>query len=83
MSILDCVRLVKVNEMVFNFVHVFDSPWSNGRSTDGGWPDSTNDASAPDNKDGPWPNSAQPSLTDLVPEFEPGKPWKVNDTYRL
>lgn len=55
------------------------STWSTGRSVSDGWP--TNDNSdLPDGKE-PWPSS-QPSqgsssYTDLVPEFEPGKPWKV------
>ncbi|XP_022916638.1 protein Gawky [Onthophagus taurus] len=48
-----------------------DGPWSSGRSGDTGWPDSgAGDAGAPDLKDSSqWVN-------DLVPEFEPGKPWK-------
>ncbi|XP_018330621.1 protein Gawky isoform X2 [Agrilus planipennis] len=56
-----------------------DGPWSNGRTGDtgGGWPESsTNDSVAADNKDGQWPAPSQTSITDLVPEFEPGKPWK-------
>lgn len=43
---------------------------------DTGWPDSGNDE--PSSKD--WPSSSQPptqAFSDLVPEFEPGKPWKV------
>lgn len=37
----------------------------------------TGDSRPPDvNKDTQWSAPAQPSLTDLVPEFEPGKPWK-------
>lgn len=41
-----------------------------------GWPDQTSTGSDPDNKD--W-NSPQDNaaFSDLVPEFEPGKPWKV------
>lgn len=52
-----------------------DGLWSNGRSSDtGGWPDATDSRS---NESKEWPtNQSQPSLTDLVPEFEPGKPWK-------
>ncbi|XP_055545590.1 protein Gawky-like isoform X1 [Wyeomyia smithii] len=47
-----------------------DGTWSNGRSNMGdGWPDSN----AQDNKD--WAANAD-TFTDLVPEFEPGKPWK-------
>ncbi|XP_072152180.1 protein Gawky isoform X2 [Bemisia tabaci] len=48
-----------------------DGPWSssvsNANST--GWPDSEKD----------WPSSqanSSSAFTDLVPEFEPGKPWK-------
>ncbi|XP_044759265.1 protein Gawky isoform X3 [Coccinella septempunctata] len=52
-----------------------DGPWSSGRSGDTGWPDPTvGDVS--NDKEPQWPTTAQPSLTDLVPEFEPGKPWK-------
>ena len=29
-------------------------------------------------KDSQWNQAAQPSISDLVPEFEPGKPWKGN-----
>lgn len=54
------------------------SPWASGRSGDTGWPDSNTAENAPDVKDSQWPTPAQPSLTDLVPEFEPGKPWKGN-----
>lgn len=60
------------------------STWSSvGRGGgDSGWPDS---AASGDVGGGPadgkdWPNSAAQSsaaFTDLVPEFEPGKPWKV------
>lgn len=47
------------------------STWSSGRN-DAGWPEA--DA---ENKD--WPSSNQsPAFTDLVPEFQPGKPWKVS-----
>lgn len=48
--------------------------WSTGRSVTDGWPDTTPEQ---ENKD--WVNSQQAaaSYTDLVPEFEPGKPWKV------
>ncbi|KAJ6641976.1 Protein Gawky [Pseudolycoriella hygida] len=51
-----------------------DGTWSTGRNLNDGWPDSTQDQEKQD-----WPPS-QPSpataFTDLVPEFEPGKPWK-------
>ncbi|VVC42071.1 Hypothetical protein CINCED_3A001568 [Cinara cedri] len=54
----------------------FNSLLSQG---DGGWPDNE------DNKEG-WPNGSNSQsnsassafATDLVPEFEPGKPWKGN-----
>lgn len=51
-----------------------DVTWSSARNFGDGWPDPNNEN---ENKD--WP-AAQPSpataFTDLVPEFEPGKPWK-------
>ncbi|EAA12443.4 AGAP007802-PA, partial [Anopheles gambiae str. PEST] len=50
-----------------------DGTWSSGRAgmTDG-WPDNAStDITGKD-----WP-STQDSFSDLVPEFEPGKPWKV------
>ncbi|XP_058815309.1 protein Gawky-like [Topomyia yanbarensis] len=54
-----------------------DGTWSNGRSNMGdGWPDSN----AQDNKD--WAANAD-AFTDLVPEFEPGKPWKGTQTTRI
>lgn len=59
------------------FISFYYSPWASGRSGDTGWPDSNTAENAPDVKDSQWPTPAQPSLTDLVPEFEPGKPWKV------
>lgn len=55
-----------------------DGPWSSGRTGDTGWPDSGGGDSSNDVKDAQWSTTAQPSLTDLVPEFEPGKPWKGN-----
>lgn len=49
-----------------------DGTWSS-RLGDSGWPDPSNSDST-DGKD--WqPGGA--AYTDLVPEFEPGKPWKV------
>lgn len=49
-----------------------DGTWST-RLGDSGWPDAGNN-DATDGKD--WqPGGA--AFTDLVPEFEPGKPWKV------
>jgi trinucleotide repeat-containing gene 6 protein len=54
-------------------IHSEAGPWSTGRNDAGGWPDSTMESA---NKD--WPTSNQsPAFTDLVPEFQPGKPWKV------
>uniref|UniRef100_A0A182P0E1 UBA domain-containing protein n=1 Tax=Anopheles epiroticus TaxID=199890 RepID=A0A182P0E1_9DIPT len=57
---------------------VQDGTWTTGRTNlADGWPEQTGDS---DSKD--WTNatsaSAQDSsaFTDLVPEFEPGKPWK-------
>lgn len=62
-------------------VSVICSPWSSGRNVTDGWPDSNADS---ENKD--WPNTSQPSpgsaFTDLVAEFEPGKPWKVSFSYQ-
>lgn len=56
-------------------IHNDQSTWSSGRNDgSGGWPDSNIDS---ENKD--WPSSNQsPAFTDLVPEFQPGKPWKVS-----
>lgn len=54
-----------------------DGTWSNGRSNTGdGWPDSN----AHDHKD--WAANTD-AFTDLVPEFEPGKPWKGTQTTRI
>ena len=56
-------------------IHNEPGPWSTGRNDAGGWPDSSGIDG--DNKD--WPSNQQsPAFTDLVPEFEPGKPWKVS-----
>ncbi|KAG8295896.1 miRNA mediated inhibition of translation [Homalodisca vitripennis] len=51
-----------------------DGTWSRSNS-EGGWPDSG--GVSDDSKE--WPNTSQANsqaFTDLVPEFEPGKPWK-------
>ncbi|XP_053673775.1 protein Gawky-like [Anopheles nili] len=54
-----------------------DGTWSNGRSNLGdGWPDSNSQ----DNKDWVGGNDA---FSDLVPEFEPGKPWKGTQATRI
>lgn len=53
-----------------------DGTWSNGRSNTGdGWPDSNT-------HDKDWAGNAD-AFTDLVPEFEPGKPWKGTQTTRI
>ncbi|KAH8335847.1 hypothetical protein KR074_006314 [Drosophila pseudoananassae] len=53
-----------------------DGTWSTGRSIGDGWPDASSDN---ENKD--WsvaPQTAAATVyTDMVQEFEPGKPWKV------
>lgn len=49
-----------------------DATWSS-RLGDSGWPDAGN-ADSTDGKDWQPPGGA---FSDLVPEFEPGKPWKV------
>ncbi|XP_044734259.1 protein Gawky isoform X2 [Chrysoperla carnea] len=56
-----------------------DGPWSTGRSNDtGGWPDSGTDGPDGAGKDA-WPSAQASPATflDVVPEFEPGKPWKM------
>ncbi|XP_062546138.1 protein Gawky-like isoform X2 [Armigeres subalbatus] len=53
-----------------------DGTWSNGRSNTGdGWPDSNV-------HDKDWAGNAD-AFTDLVPEFEPGKPWKGTQATRI
>lgn len=53
-------------------IHNEPGPWSTGSNVGDGWPNPTPDA---ENKD--WSaNQQSPAFTDLVPEFEPGKPWK-------
>ncbi|KAM7341442.1 trinucleotide repeat containing adaptor protein gawky isoform 2-T2 [Cochliomyia hominivorax] len=52
-----------------------DGTWSTGRNINDGWPDPSNES---ENKD--WSvgqPSAATAYTDLVQEFEPGKPWKI------
>ncbi|XP_063224189.1 protein Gawky isoform X2 [Bacillus rossius redtenbacheri] len=60
-----------------------DGTWSTvtRSASDTGWPDSsgTDTSGQPDNKEA-WPVTSQSgsaAFTDLVPEFEPGKPWKM------
>lgn len=50
-----------------------DGTWST-RLGESGWPDPGNTDST-DGKD--WQPTGAAAFTDLVPEFEPGKPWKV------
>ncbi|CAH2037775.1 unnamed protein product, partial [Iphiclides podalirius] len=52
-----------------------DSTWGVGRSTEG-WGDSGADVA--DGKDAWGSHPAHQPVYDLVPEFEPGKPWKGN-----
>lgn len=53
-----------------------DSTWSNvSNRCESGWPESVNELT---DKDWGSSASAAPNFTDLVPEFEPGKPWKVS-----
>lgn len=57
-----------------------DGTWSS-RLGDSGWPDTGNNDST-DGKD--WqPGAGGAAFTDLVPEFEPGKPWKVRPFFYL
>ncbi|XP_058815312.1 protein Gawky-like [Topomyia yanbarensis] len=53
-----------------------DGTWSSGRSNlVDGWPDQSSGVGESDNKD--WaPAQDNSAFSDLVPEFEPGKPWK-------
>lgn len=53
--------------------------WSTGRSIGDGWPDTSNDN---ENKDWSVASTAA-AYTDLVQEFEPGKPWKVTVGVRI
>ncbi|XP_055644891.1 protein Gawky-like [Toxorhynchites rutilus septentrionalis] len=53
-----------------------DNTWSNGRANIGdGWPDTNA-------HDKDWVANAD-AFTDLVPEFEPGKPWKGTQQTRI
>lgn len=62
--------------MRFNHSFFFNlRPWSTRRNGELNWPNA-NDELANGN-DSPWSTLSQSSVTDLVPEFEPGKPWKV------
>ncbi|KFB52431.1 AGAP007803-PA-like protein [Anopheles sinensis] len=59
---------------------VQDGTWATGRTnlTDGGWPEQTGETESKDWSTTNNNTSSQDSsaFTDLVPEFEPGKPWK-------
>lgn len=58
-------------------IHNEASTWSSGRNDPGGWPE-------PENENKDWPsNNQSPAFTDLVPEFQPGKPWKVSFIIQL
>lgn len=74
--LLILIHYFRINATIIKFDHsYFDRTWSSGRSVSDGWPDTTPDS---ENKD--WPSAQQSpaaAFTDLVPEFEPGKPWKV------
>ncbi|XP_037952766.1 protein Gawky isoform X2 [Teleopsis dalmanni] len=53
-----------------------DGTWSAGRNIGDGWPDSANDN---ENKDWSVAQTSATAYTDLVQEFEPGKPWKIKN----
>lgn len=56
--------------------------WSAGRNIGDGWPtDSSGDLT--DGKEWPVNSQSAAAFTDLVPEFEPGKPWKVINSVLL
>lgn len=61
------------------------STWStvSRSNSDTGWPDSTTNDITPDSKDSQWSSSQPPAnaFADIIPEFEPGKPWKVRIDY--
>lgn len=50
------------------------STWSTGRNIGDGWPDPSTEN---ENKDWSVAGPTAAAYTDLVQEFEPGKPWKV------
>lgn len=55
--------------------HIISRTWGVGRGNEG-WGDTGVGVDAADGKDWPSHPAHQP-VFDLVPEFEPGKPWKV------
>ena len=71
----------KNRKLTFFFIILFSSTWSSvGRSnSDTGWPDSATNDITSDSKDTQWNSSQAPAnaFADIIPEFEPGKPWKV------
>lgn len=73
-----CSKIIWVcNCLIFSF-----SPWASRSNSDTGWPDSGSIESGQPDKD--WPITSQSnSFSDLVPEFEPGKPWKVGELHIL
>lgn len=66
------------NLLKSQFQFVFRT-WSSVPRTvgDTGWPDSSSVDVGSNDKDWPATTAASQAFTDLVPEFEPGKPWKV------
>lgn len=59
----------------YYITHFLCSTWGVGRSAEG-WGDSGADVA--DGKDAWGTHPAHQPVYDLVPEFEPGKPWKVS-----
>lgn len=78
-KLISC-RYIHFDEIFYNSLFAIISikrTWSQvGRSINDGWPESTNDS---ENKDWSVAQQTTPSsaYSDLVQEFEPGKPWKV------
>lgn len=67
------IVIFKSISALYNFIDISNSTWGVGRNE--GWGDSGADVA--DGKDA-WPSHpAHQPVYDLVPEFEPGKPWKV------
>ncbi|XP_077490623.1 trinucleotide repeat containing adaptor protein gawky isoform X1 [Amblyomma americanum] len=71
----------KAGSGLSSFLGGTDGPWSTGACSQDGWPDApptTSGASGGTSSPGEAKdsNAAGYSLSDLVAEFEPGKPWK-------
>lgn len=69
------VYRLKICSVLFKMIHsmfISNRTWGVGRGNEG-WGDSSADVA--DGKD--WPSAHSHQVYDLVPEFEPGKPWKV------